>query len=177
MDSPKKIGDIALGQQNCIVVGRLTRLWESKNMRSRFTDLLISMDGVIIDEDVRNLLPQLCKCYLTSTSRILIFLFHSTTWIYGTNYDTKKNLKSSSGFNLQGGGFCMSVTNLNDIAIKQRTYTYHHQKFMLQFQESSKVQRLNSKGENIPNFSFKFCPFDKMPSKDVPSKLLIGTTP
>jgi hypothetical protein len=66
------------------------------------------------------------------------------------------------------GGFVCLFTNLNAIDIKQRTYTYHHQKFMLQFQETSKVHRLNSRGENIPHFSFKFCPFDKMPSKDVP---------
>jgi hypothetical protein len=39
------------------VVGRLTRLWESKNMRSRTSDSLISIDGVIVDEDVRNLFP------------------------------------------------------------------------------------------------------------------------
>jgi hypothetical protein len=91
MNSPKKIRDIALGQQNCTVVGQLTRLWESKNMRSRSTDSLISMDGVILDEDVRNLLPQIYKCYHTSTFHILIFVFHSTTGIYGTNCDTKKN--------------------------------------------------------------------------------------
>jgi hypothetical protein len=57
MDSSKKIEAIALGQQNVKVVGRLTRLWESKNMRSRTSDSLISIDGIIVDEDVRNLFP------------------------------------------------------------------------------------------------------------------------
>jgi hypothetical protein len=57
MDSSKKIDAIALGQQNVKVVGRLTRLLESKNMRSRTSDSLISIDGVIVDEDVRNLFP------------------------------------------------------------------------------------------------------------------------
>jgi hypothetical protein len=57
MDSSKKIDAIALGQQNVKVVGRLTRLLESKNMRSRTFDSLINIDGVIVDEDVRNLFP------------------------------------------------------------------------------------------------------------------------
>jgi hypothetical protein len=57
MDSSKKIDAIALGQQNVKVVGRLTRLLESKNMRSRTSDSLINIDGVIVDEDVRNLFP------------------------------------------------------------------------------------------------------------------------
>jgi hypothetical protein len=30
-------------------------------------------------------------------------------------------------------GFVCLFTNLNAIDIKQRTYTYHHHKFMLQF--------------------------------------------
>jgi hypothetical protein len=53
MESAKKIDEIALGQQNCIVVGRLTRIWDSIHMRSKSTDSLISMDGIIIDENVR----------------------------------------------------------------------------------------------------------------------------
>jgi hypothetical protein len=72
-------------------------------------------------------------------------------------------------------GFIFLFTDLNVIDIKQRSYTYHHQKYMLQFQESSKVQRLNSQGEKIPHFFFGFCPFNMMPSKDVPLKPLIGT--
>jgi hypothetical protein len=46
-----------LWDSNVKVVGRLTRLWESKNMRSRTSDSLISIDGVIVDEDVSNLFP------------------------------------------------------------------------------------------------------------------------
>jgi hypothetical protein len=60
MDSSKKIEVIALGQQNVKVVGKLTRLWESKNMRSKTSDSLISIDGIIGDEDVRNLLLASC---------------------------------------------------------------------------------------------------------------------
>jgi hypothetical protein len=49
-------------------------------------------------------------------------------------------------------GFVFLFTNLNAIDIKHRSYTYHHQEYMLQFQESSKVQRLNSQGEKIHKF-------------------------
>jgi hypothetical protein len=52
MESTKKIGDISLGQQDCKIMGRLSRLWDSKNMRSRTVDSLISVDRLIIDEDV-----------------------------------------------------------------------------------------------------------------------------
>jgi hypothetical protein len=72
-------------------------------------------------------------------------------------------------------GFICLFTNLTAIDIKHRSYTYHHQKYMLQFQESSKVQGLNSQGEKIPQISFGFYPFNMMPSKDVPLKLFIGT--
>jgi hypothetical protein len=64
------------------------------------------------------------------------------------------------------GSICL-FTNLNAIDIKQKTYTYHHEPYMLQFQESSKVQPLHSRGADIPKFGFKFCPFIMMPSKDV----------
>jgi hypothetical protein len=52
MDSMKKLGQISLGDDNCKLLARLTRLWDSKNMKSRYGDSLISMDGVIVDEDV-----------------------------------------------------------------------------------------------------------------------------
>jgi hypothetical protein len=73
------------------------------------------------------------------------------------------------------GSICM-FTNLNTIDIKQRTYTYHHQKYMLQFQDSSKLHRLNSRGEKFPTYAFNFCPFVMLPTKDSPSKPLIGIT-
>jgi hypothetical protein len=59
MDSANKLVDIALGQQKCKVLGRLTRLWESRNMRSKFTDSLISVDGVLVDENVRKVLTNI----------------------------------------------------------------------------------------------------------------------
>jgi hypothetical protein len=52
MESAKKICDIALGQQNYNVIAHLTRLWDSKNMRSKF-DSLISIDGILVDKDIR----------------------------------------------------------------------------------------------------------------------------
>jgi hypothetical protein len=52
MDSMKKLAQINLGDNNCKLLARLTRLWDSKNMKSKYGDSLISMDGVIVDEDV-----------------------------------------------------------------------------------------------------------------------------
>jgi hypothetical protein len=52
MESAKKLGDIVLGQEDCKIIGRLARLWDSKNMRSRTADSLISVDGIVTDEDV-----------------------------------------------------------------------------------------------------------------------------
>jgi hypothetical protein len=46
-----KIAQISLGD-NCKLLARLTRLWDSKNMKSKYGDSLISMDGVIVDGDV-----------------------------------------------------------------------------------------------------------------------------
>jgi hypothetical protein len=51
MTSAKKLKDIALGQLNCKILGRLIRLWDSRNMRSKSADSLISIDGIIIDEN------------------------------------------------------------------------------------------------------------------------------
>jgi hypothetical protein len=63
MDSAKKIDQIASGNQNCKIIGRLTRIWDSINMRSRTNDSLIRMDGIIIDEDVREMFIPVCSCY------------------------------------------------------------------------------------------------------------------
>jgi hypothetical protein len=48
----KKITEISLEDNNCKLLARLTRLWDSKTMKSKYGDSLISMDGVIVDEDV-----------------------------------------------------------------------------------------------------------------------------
>ncbi|KAG2570612.1 hypothetical protein PVAP13_7KG035209 [Panicum virgatum] len=45
---------------------------------------------------------------------------------------------------------------------------------MLQFQPKSKVHRLDSRGDKIPHYAFKFCPFDQLSSKDITSKPLLG---
>ena len=70
-----KLADITSGQQNCKVLARITRLWDSKNMNSRAADPLISIDGVILDEDVHSLLAyfiffQLICTYLYGLSII-----------------------------------------------------------------------------------------------------------
>jgi hypothetical protein len=52
MDSTQKLGDIVLGNKDCKIIGHLARMWDSRNMRSRTADSLISVDGLIVDEDV-----------------------------------------------------------------------------------------------------------------------------
>uniref|UniRef100_A0A0E0HR70 Replication protein A OB domain-containing protein n=1 Tax=Oryza nivara TaxID=4536 RepID=A0A0E0HR70_ORYNI len=42
--------DISVGQQNCKVFGHLIRLWDAINMRSKYADPLISIDGTLLDE-------------------------------------------------------------------------------------------------------------------------------
>jgi replication factor A1 len=44
---------ISVGQQNCKVFGRVLRLWDAINVKSKFADPLISIDGVLLDEHVR----------------------------------------------------------------------------------------------------------------------------
>ena len=67
----------------------------------------------------------------------------------------------------------------NDIAaidIKNKTHIYHHQDYMLQCKHNTKVHRLETRGTNIPKFSFNFCPFDNLPEKDTFAKPLQGNT-
>jgi hypothetical protein len=70
----------------------------------------------------------------------------------------------------EGEKYVSLFINLNVVDIKQRTYTYHSQSYMLQFQPTSKVHHLG----NIPHYAFKFCPLAMLPSKNVPPKPLIG---
>ena len=44
---------INVGQQNYKVFGRLIRLWDAINMNPRYGDGLISIDGILLDEDLR----------------------------------------------------------------------------------------------------------------------------
>lgn len=56
MDSSVALEDVTLGQQNCKVFGRLLRLWDAINVKSKFADLLISIDGILLDEHVSTIL-------------------------------------------------------------------------------------------------------------------------
>jgi hypothetical protein len=64
MESTNKIVEITLGQQNYKVIGCLTRIWDSINMRSKSIDSIISMDGIIVDEDVKKIIIQVRCNYL-----------------------------------------------------------------------------------------------------------------
>ncbi|KAG2561810.1 hypothetical protein PVAP13_8KG123702 [Panicum virgatum] len=128
MTSTKKLQDITLGQQDCKILGRLTRLWDSKNMRSKSADPLISIDGIIIDE--KGTMVQITV--------------------------PKKLAQQFRPLLAEGQGSVYIFTNLTAVDSKQRTYIYHHQKYMLQFQPNSKVHRLDSRGDKIPHYAFKF---------------------
>jgi hypothetical protein len=52
MDSTMPLKDITIGNQKCKVFGHLLRLWDAINMRSKFPDPLISIDGILLDEEV-----------------------------------------------------------------------------------------------------------------------------
>ena len=52
MESTTALKTTTLGQQGCKVFGRLLRLWDAINMKSKFADPLISIDGVLLYEDV-----------------------------------------------------------------------------------------------------------------------------
>jgi hypothetical protein len=174
MESAKKIGDIVLGQEDCKIMGCLARLWDSKNMRSRTADSLISIHGVIIDEYVSVFLIKVSSSY----SICKLQYFHLSICFYDRELwyrsQLQKNLRGYSDLFLPKAKDPFVFTNLNVVDIKQWTHTYHHQNYMLQFQKSSKVHRLNSKGEKFPQYAFNFCPFFMLPTKDSPSKPLIG---
>ena len=53
MESTTKLKDITVGQQTCRVFARLIRLWDAINMNNKNGDALISIDGILLDEDVR----------------------------------------------------------------------------------------------------------------------------
>ncbi|VAI01091.1 unnamed protein product [Triticum turgidum subsp. durum] len=135
MESTTALKTITLGQQSCKVFGRLLRLWDAINMKSKFADPLISIDGVLLDEDgnmAQISVPKKFKDFRPLLTEGHIYIF-------------------------------------NDIAaidIKNKTHIYHHQNYMLQFKHITKVHRLETRGTNIPKFSFNFCPFDNLPEKD-----------
>ncbi|KAJ1263945.1 hypothetical protein BS78_09G225700, partial [Paspalum vaginatum] len=126
MGSASPLKTITLGHQNCKVIGRLFRLWDAINMKSKFPDPLISIDGVLLDEDVK--------------------------------------------------GYVYMFTDVAAIDIKNKSHIYHHQSYMLQFKHSTKVHQLETRGSDIPKFSFNFCPFDKLPEKATFAKPLQGNT-
>lgn len=69
-------------------------------------------------------------------------------------------------------GYVYTFTDVAAVDVKNKTY--HHQNYMLQFKHNTKVHRLESRGANIPKFSFSFCPFDKLTEKENYAKPLLG---
>jgi hypothetical protein len=78
---------------------------------------------------------------------------------YGADYNPKKIEKQMRSLVSKEEGYVCLFTNLNVIDIKQRTYRYQHQDYMLQFQETSRVQRLNSNKTEHPKVWLQLLPF------------------
>lgn len=71
-------------------------------------------------------------------------------------------------------GYVYIFTDVAAVDVKNKTHIYHHQNYMLLFKHNTKVHRLESRGANIPKFSFSFCPFDKLEEKENNAKPLQG---
>jgi replication factor A1 len=67
------------------------------------------------------------------------------------------------------------LDGLNAICPKNKSHSYHHQPYILQFVSTTKVNHLESRGATIPHYAFNFCSFDELPNKSITSKPLIGT--
>ncbi|KAM0874245.1 hypothetical protein ACQ4PT_037552 [Festuca glaucescens] len=142
MDSPATLQSITPGQQTCKVVGRLLRLWDAINVKSKFAGPLISIDRVILDEHGNMAQLSMPKRFQKQFRPLL----------------TEGNV--------------YMVTDVAAVDIKNKTYVYHYHNYMLQFKNSTKVHHLETRGANIPKFSFNFCPFDKLPEMDIMTRPL-----
>ncbi|XP_048562167.1 replication protein A 70 kDa DNA-binding subunit A-like isoform X2 [Triticum urartu] len=143
MESTTKFKDITVGQQNCKVFARVIRLWDAINTNPRYGNALISIDGILLDED-------------GSMAQISV---------------PKKFEKQFRGLLSQGSVYIIS--NVAAIDIRSKSYVYRHQNYMLQFKQDTKVHPLHSRGADIPTLSFDFCPFDQLPQKAIDSKPLL----
>ncbi|EEE62229.1 hypothetical protein OsJ_17016 [Oryza sativa Japonica Group] len=118
--------DISVGQQNCKVFGRLIRLWDAINMRSKSADPLISIDVILLDELGHAILEaelildrdgnggHLCSLYYLALSIILCFLILFRLSLYaGFYWYTKVKVEDD----VEGSGINASVGDLRDAAV------------------------------------------------------------
>lgn len=132
-------------------------------MNPRAADPSISIDGIIVDEDVSILF--LLNCLPSFHISVILSSFAGQN---GTDKCTKEAWETIS--TITWYRLCLHICKCQCCWHQKKTYIYHHQKYILQFQSTTKVHRLESRGWNIPLFAFNFCPFDQLPSKDIPSK-------
>lgn len=166
MSQTTKLKDIISGQDNCKVFGRLIRLWDAKYVT---TNTLISIDGILLDDDV---------CIVTNVS--LIFsnkyaLFTLFDISQGTMAQISVPRKLEKDFRpMLSEDQVYIFSGVTTIHSKNRSHSYHHQGFILQFTQTTKVHHLQSRGANIPHYAFNFCSFDEVPAKSLPSRPLLG---
>jgi hypothetical protein len=117
--------------------------------------------------------------FFPANLHIFIWIKHNQTsisfWIQGkmAHISVPKKLEKQFRPSITQGSVYM-FANLIAVDTKQKAYIYHHQDYMLQFQHTSTVNRLQTRGGTIPRFAFNLCPFDQLPSKNIRSKPLIG---
>ncbi|XP_048563642.1 replication protein A 70 kDa DNA-binding subunit C-like isoform X4 [Triticum urartu] len=143
MESSTALKSITSGQQNCRVFARLIRLWDAKIINPIYGDGLLSIDGILLDED-------------GNMAQMSV---------------PKKYGKQFRGLLSEGSVYIIS--DIVAIDNRSKSYVYHHQNYMLQFKHDTKVHALHSRGANIPTVSFNFCPFDQLPRKAIDSKQLL----
>uniref|UniRef100_A0A0D3FS52 Replication protein A 70 kDa DNA-binding subunit B/D first OB fold domain-containing protein n=1 Tax=Oryza barthii TaxID=65489 RepID=A0A0D3FS52_9ORYZ len=109
--SATALKDVTIGQQNYKVFGRLIRLWDALNMRSKSADPLISIDGILLDE--HGSMAQI------SVPKKLEKQFHP----------------------LLNEGSVYLITNTTAVDARRKTYIYQHQNYMIQFKHETKVKQ------------------------------------
>jgi hypothetical protein len=75
METTTDLKSITVGQQNCKVFARLIRLWDAINMNPRYGGGLISIDGILLDENVSTFyyfLSQLINSHVLNRNVIII---------------------------------------------------------------------------------------------------------
>jgi hypothetical protein len=101
--------------------------------------------------------------------------FHYFNWLQGNMAHISVPKRFEKQFrSLLSEGSAYIISNIAAIETERKSYVYHHQKYILQFKQDTKVHPLHSRGANIPAIAFNFCPFDQLPAKATDSKPLLG---
>lgn len=126
MESTRKLKSITVGQQNCRVFARLIRLWDAINSNPRYGDALISIDGILLDEDGTMAQISVPKKFERQFRRLL------------------------------AQGSVYFISDIAAIDARSKSYVYQHQNYMLQFKHETKVMRSIQEGQIYLHFRLTF---------------------